>query len=346
MARDRNTGKPDLLADPFAERSPPTHRETKHLLGSRFLFESDSTRIMRLVNSAYADLPPQRLPGPTLSLRLRMLELGAPPRQARGDPPAVSMLSGPDLLGGATAGSDAVILNPSRRSGLLLLSDHMLRSAYHARYELLEFAVFTLASRCRGLVSLHGACIGRGGRGVLLMGASGAGKSTVTLLSLTRGFQMVSEDSVFVTPEGLLATGVPNYLHVRSDSLRWLDSSRARRAIQRAPVIRRRSGVKKFELDLRGSGYGLAERALQISAVVFLSARRGRHGARAVRVAKSELRARLAHAQAYAAGQAGWAAFSRAAATAGAYEIERGPHPLDTVEVLDQILSMAVPSPE
>jgi hypothetical protein len=57
----------------------------------------------------------------------------------------------------------------------------MLRFPYHARYELIEFAVFTLAARAQGLVPLHAACVGEEGRGLLLMGESGAGKSTASL---------------------------------------------------------------------------------------------------------------------------------------------------------------------
>ena len=36
-------------------------------------------------------------------------------------------------------------------------------------------AVFTLAARVQQLVPLHAACVGLKGRGVLIMGASGAG---------------------------------------------------------------------------------------------------------------------------------------------------------------------------
>jgi serine kinase of HPr protein (carbohydrate metabolism regulator) len=59
-------------------------------------------------------------------------------------------------------------------------------NAYLTRYELIEFAVFTLAQRVQGLVPLHAACVGRAGRGLLLMGGSGAGKSTLALHCLAR----------------------------------------------------------------------------------------------------------------------------------------------------------------
>jgi hypothetical protein len=164
------------------------------------------------------------------------------------------MLSGAGFLGGATAFSNAVVISPRERAALVIVSPQMLRSAYHTRYELIEFAVFTLAVRVQQMASLHGACVGIGGRGALLMGDSGAGKSTVALQCLLEGFEFLSEDSVFVAPESLRATGVANFLHVRPESLRWVQAARDVAYIRNSPLIRRRSGVAKYELDLRQGG--------------------------------------------------------------------------------------------
>ena len=72
----------------------------------------------------------------------------------------------------------------------------------------------------------------------------------------------------------MLATGIANFLHVRADSLRRLGRSRAAAAIRRSPIIQRRSGVRKFELDLRRPSFRLAPEPLKIVAVVHLSAQR------------------------------------------------------------------------
>ena len=133
----------------------------------------------------------------------------------------------------------------------------MLRYPYHLRYELLEFAVYTLAARTQGLVPLHAACIGHGGHGVLLLGDSSSGKSTVALHCLLNGLEFLAEDSVLVEPRTLRATGVANFLHLRSDSLRWLTRKSDLARVRRSPLIRRRSGARKFELDLRQGGYPL-----------------------------------------------------------------------------------------
>jgi hypothetical protein len=248
------------------------------------------------------------------------------------------MLSGSGFLGGATQLSNFVVLSPRERTALVCVSPQMLRFAYHTRYELIEFAVFTLAARAQRLVPLHAACVGRAGQGLLLMGPSGAGKSTVALLSLLQGLDFLSEDSVFVAPDTMLATGVANFLHVRADSLRWVERARDAAAIRSSPVIRRRSGVKKYELDLRRRDYRLAGSPLKIAGVVFLSPKQTDGGPLLRPLPKSVLPGKLAAAQAYAANQPEWPVFSKRMCGLDAFELRRGRHPLEAVQVLRQLL--------
>jgi len=340
MTRKTDTMVPDLLADPFAERSQTIAREHFQLLGGRFQFESESPELLRLVDSAYLGLPPHRLSTVAPRLRVRLL-LNAPeqPRPRRGsEPPPLSMLSGAGYLGGATNSSNFVLLSPSERTALVVLSRRMLRFPHHTRYEYIEFAAFTLASRCQELVSLHAACVGRGGRGILLMGPSGSGKSTVTLHCLLQSFDMLSEDSVFVASDTMLATGVANFLHVRSDALRWLGKTRDAAAIRKSPVIQRRSGVRKFEVDLRRGAYRLAASPLKITAVVFLSPQSAGDRSLLKPLSKSDLVAKLTAAQVYAANQPKWAAFRKGVLGLGAFELRRGSHPLEAVDALEALL--------
>jgi hypothetical protein len=340
MTRKTDTLAPDLLADPFAERPRAIAREHFQLLGGRFQFESESPQLLRLVDSAYSGLPPHRLPtvAPRLRVRLRLNAPERPRPRRRSEPPPLSMLSGAGYLGGATNSSNFVLFSPSERTALVVLSQHMLRFPHHTRYEYIEFAAFSLAARCQGLVALHAACIGRGGRGIILMGPSGSGKSTVTLHCLLQGFDMLSEDAVFVAPDTMLATGVANFLHVRSDALRWLGKTRSAAAIRKSPVIQRRSGVRKFEVDLRRGAYRLAASPLKIAAVVFLSAQSAGDGPLLGPLSKSDLLAKLAAAQAYAANQPKWAVFRKGVLALGAFELRRGSHPLEAVDALEALL--------
>jgi hypothetical protein len=170
------------------------------------------------------------------------------------------------------------------------------------------------------------------------MGPSGAGKSTVALQCLLEGFSFLSEDSVFVTPDTLLATGVANFLHVRADSLKWVASSREQAKIRGSKVIQRRTGVRKYEVDLRSGGYRLAERALKISGIVFLSARSGAGQPLLKRLGRAETLRRLVAEQAYAASQPPWATFTRNVGRLPAFELRRGQHPNDSVAALRELI--------
>jgi energy-coupling factor transporter ATP-binding protein EcfA2 len=203
---------------------------------------------------------------------------------------------------------------------------------------LIEFAVFTLAARVQRLVALHGACVGRAGRGVLLLGPSGAGKSTLTLQCLIEGIGVLSEDSVFVTPDTLLATGVSNYLHVRPDSLRWIARDRRVANIRKSPVIRRRTGVRKYEIDLRRDDYLLTARPLQIGAIIFLSARPAASGILLKRLLPAAALPMLVREQAYAAKQPSWTLFARSLKQVPFFELRRGQHPRESVAALRELM--------
>jgi hypothetical protein len=155
---------------------------------------------------------------------------------------------------------------------------------------------------------------------------------------LLHGFDIVSEDSVFVQPRTLRASGLANFLHVTADSLHWVARARDVAAIRTSPVIRRRSGAKKFEVNLRHGAYRLAASPLKIVAVVFLSPQSAAGGALLKPLSKPALLASLADAQAYAANQPHWSLFERNAARIDAFVLRRGAHPGDSVEALSAIL--------
>jgi hypothetical protein len=328
----------DLFSDPFLERTSRLASKPVRLLGSRVQFQSNSQELLRIAESAYGGLPPHRLSQFVPRLRIGLQLLSCKPRHGRTAPPSLQMFSGAGFVGGATDASSFVVVDAAARAALVNVSADMLRFPYHTRYELIEFAVFTLASRVQGLIPLHGACVGRGSRGFVLMGASGAGKSTVSLQCLLHGFDFVSEDSTFVMTGPMLCTGVANFVHVRSDSLRWVNSVVDAAAIRNSPVISRRSGVRKFEVDLRRRSFHLAPAPLQLAAVIFLSAKSAGSRALLQPLSKAQTLRRLAVEQPYAASQPGWTVFCRKVTQLGAFELRRGRHPLEAVTALGNLL--------
>lgn len=342
MTRKPDSRPSDLLADPFGERFTLQHLPPMDLLGARFLFESRSSAMLDLAKRAFGALPPHRLSARPPRLKVTLLVRSADPKTRRTtvEPPPLHMQSGAGYLIGATDSSSFVCLSPAERTGVVAVAESMLRFPYHARYEWLEFAAFTLAARCQGLISLHAACVSRQGRGILLMGPSGAGKSTVTLHCLLHGFDMVSEDSVFVHPRTMRATGLANFLHVTADSLHWVARARDVAAIRRSPVIRRRSGVKKFEVNLRQGRYRLAASPPTIAAVVFLSSEAADGRALLTPLSRADRSAQCVDAQAYAANLPTWPLFERGLARIDAFVLRRGAHPRESVEALATLLEL------
>lgn len=339
MALTELHGVTNASADPFAESFEHRFTFSQQILGARFRFEGNDQALVDVAQATYADLPRHQLPVAAAEFRIELRLLPRRSMVSCAEPPPVRMQSGAGLLCGVMDDSNYVVLAPGQRRALVVASADMLDAPYHVRYELIEFAVFVLATRGLGLVPLHGACVGRGGRGVLLLGASGSGKSTLALHSLLRGLDLLAEDAVFVRPESLLATGVANFLHVQADALGFIDDDGARRWIGQSPMIRRRSGVVKFEADLRLGRFKMAAQPLELAAAVFVSRERATSAHLVNPLAVTDAASRLAADQAYAASQPGWRCFEERLIRRGVYELKRGLHPGDSVDALLTLLA-------
>ena len=310
-------------------------------MGGRFRFRSDSTAMLDVAEAACGGLAPHHFgnESPELEVDLRL----SPRRRAAvmREPPPVRTRLGERLQSGVMDAGNYVLVSPRRHRARVVATADMLDHAYHLRYELVEFAILLLAARCQGLVPLHAACVGRNGRGVLLLGDSGAGKSTLALHSLLRGLDFLSEDATFVQPDRMLATALSSFVHVQRDALAGIADDAARRWIAGSPVIRRRSGVEKFEADLRRAPVPvrLAQAPLALVATVILSAHPGDGcEARLVPATRKDVAACIACDQAYAMGRPGWDRFEHWALHAPAYHLRRGPQPASSVDALQRLL--------
>ena len=327
------------VVDPFGERSRGQHKRELQLLGGRFVFRSDSPDLLALVDTAYRGLPAHRLSqGDTeFEIELRLTE--GPGFAGLQSPPEPRMQGGAGFVCALMDAANLAIAYPEARRGLVAVSREMLRCfPYHARYELIEFLVFTLASRAQGLVPLHAGCVGAQGRGALLVGESGAGKSTLGLHCMLEGLDFLTEDASFVAPQDLRVTGVVNFLHLRFDALGFLDDS-LRALAAASPVIRRRSGVEKYELDLRQGWARLAPEALRLEHIVMVSKESA--GPLLSPLAPDELLARLTRSQPYAAHQPGWPLFVERVRRLHGHQLRRGSHPREAAQALRGLLLMA-----
>ncbi len=81
------------------------------------------------------------------------------------------------------------------------------------------------------LTPVHGACVSRNGRGVLLCGASGAGKTSLAYFCARNGWTYVSDnESWLVRSAGRLLVGAPERIRFRDSALELFPELKGRRA--------------------------------------------------------------------------------------------------------------------
>jgi hypothetical protein len=328
----------DIAADPYHERGARQAHWRANVLGARVQFTSRSPELLAIAQQAFARTPSHRWATGAVPPLAISLVLGTERTStSRSWPPQPAFSSGAGLVTCHVDAHNFVVIDPRARRALIRVTTAMLRHPRLMRYELLEYAAVTLATRTQGLVPLHAGCVGSRGRGVLLVGASGSGKSTLTLNAAFGGLDFLSEDSLFVQPGTLCASGLSAFVHACPSALPFIADAAVRRLARRAPTIRRRSGVRKHEIDLRLAPSRLAARPLRIVASVVLSARAA---AAPVALAAAPFRRILRAEQGYAVGQPGWPEFERRILAAPAFVLGRMP-PDAAVQALRGILREA-----
>lgn len=61
----------------------------------------------------------------------------------------------------------------------------------------------------RGMLVLHGNAVEKDGRAIVCLGHSGDGKSTLAYALMQRGWRLLADDLVAITPDGLVLPGIP-----------------------------------------------------------------------------------------------------------------------------------------
>jgi HPr kinase/phosphorylase len=114
----------------------------------------------------------------------------------------------------------------------------------------------------QGIANFHGVVFEYQGRGILITGASGMGKTTSALVLVKEGNYWIADDIVIVKRNQrgeLIARGhakIKNLLHTRETGIvpvkKVLNSNRIKRETALAGIIEvRRAGVSRFSLDSR-----------------------------------------------------------------------------------------------
>jgi hypothetical protein len=123
-----------------------------------------------------------------------------------------------------------------------------------------------LLMAARGRLMTHAGAVGRGGRGVLLVGRGGSGKSTLALSCALAGMEIVADDYVLLEPDSLTAHAMQSTAKLTEDSAERLAVPAT--ALDPAGFEPTLEGPTKALVDLRALAPGTLRRQLEIRALV------------------------------------------------------------------------------
>jgi hypothetical protein len=126
---------------------------------------------------------------------------------------------------------------------------------------------------CRGFVGVHAAAVARGGRGLLLRGRSGQGKTTLAYAAARRGLQAVAEDVVWVETARQRWWGRPWTFHLLPDARQLFPE------LAGLKPERQLNDEMKLVVDLELVRRGSTAPSAAAGAVVLLERQRGRASA-------------------------------------------------------------------
>jgi hypothetical protein len=315
--------------------APEPFEVTVPVVGLMVRFTSNARPIMDVVESAFGswrtlarDLIDA---GPPLHVRILMHE---PALRESDESGVVFRLPDGDrtlIHGQGTVG----VADPARREAVVYVSPAVAARSAQFRYSVVEAMTWSLITRF-DRQPLHAAALYREGRGLLLCGAGGAGKSTLVYAAARAGFKVLSDDVVYLQQVGgLRAWGVPSFINVAPDVVRFFPELDGREPSLRV------NGKLRIPIEIANLGALPPAPVVQASALCILGERRSR--AELVALTPSETLAGIDMA-----GESGFDVFAdsiqpilRDITRAGSWRLHPGDSPLEGVRLLEDILHTA-----
>jgi HPr Serine kinase C-terminal domain len=163
------------------------------------------------------------------------LEIGVMENGSRDCPPPPGCRSRAHLLAFIADAGNFCVCDLSRGFAFAWLTQSAAANRAYLRYYFLEAAVSTLLEALY-LTPLHAACVQTGGRGVLLCGESGAGKSSLALACARSGWKFLSDDSSAIVRkrQGRIVVGNPHQMRFRESAIELFAELKQQRVTPRA----------------------------------------------------------------------------------------------------------------
>jgi HPr Serine kinase C-terminal domain len=163
------------------------------------------------------------------------LEVGVMADGSRECPPTPSCRARGNLLTNIADAGNFSVCDLRRGFGFAWLTQAAAENRAYLRYYFLEASVLTLLEHSY-LTPLHAACVHVGGRGVLLCGQSGAGKSSLAFACARAGWKFLSDDSSAIVRKrkGRMIVGNPHQMRFRESAIELFPELKDQRVTPRA----------------------------------------------------------------------------------------------------------------
>jgi len=244
--------------DPFLREASLEHRFNYYPLGFPLHLKTNSLAVVKAAAAAWGDRP-QAFEKPPLELRV-IVEPG-------GDRPPNPVYRGQAHLMSIIADRENfAVCDYTRNFAFCRLNAAAAGDVSFTGYYFLEaIANFSLTQLY--LTPVHGACVARKGRGILLSGASGAGKTTLAYFCAKQGWTYVSDnESWLVRGSERLLLGNPRRIRFRDNAACLFPELKGR------PAASHPNG--KMSIKLRPDGLETAYQCC-VERVVFLAREAG-----------------------------------------------------------------------
>ncbi len=163
------------------------------------------------------------------------LEMGVIADGSKECPPAPDCRSRANLLINIADNSNFSICDLRRGFTFAWLTQAAAENRAYLRYYFIEASVLTLLESLY-LTPLHAACVQVGGRGVLLCGESGAGKSSLAFACARHGWKFLTDDgsAIIRRREGRVVVGNPHQMRFRESAIELFPELKDQRVTPRA----------------------------------------------------------------------------------------------------------------
>ncbi|MBI3696003.1 MAG: aldolase, partial [Acidobacteria bacterium] len=227
-----------MTPDPLGYREALLFEQRFFPLGFPLVLRTNSKEVVDAARESWGEFEAAfEIP----AIELRVVVRGDEAEATRALPEGPVFRAQGNLLALVLGTDNFAVCDLERGFGFAMLSPGVARNGLFASFHFLD-AMAYLCLCHRYLAPIHGACVARDGKGILLVGGPGAGKSSLAWACARAGLTFVSDDATWLLRREPVLLGRAQRMRFRPEALTLLPDLAA------APRIETVIGKHSFEI--------------------------------------------------------------------------------------------------